>query len=568
MLSLPFEKCRSRLDFVSGSIYSSLLLLKRFRKPSMGETRVDLEHLLEDLRDAYPYSIAETILTEIIANSLDSGAGRITLTADPVQSTLTVVDNGSGMQRKAMRQYHDIAASTKVRGQGIGFAGVGIKLGLLVCEEVLTETRRGTTHVATQWHLASRHRAPWQWVPPLGLVGERGTAVRLKLRTPLSPLVDTGFVEGVLRRHFQPLLEPLFDPFLSAQYPSGIVLDINGRSLERHPMPAPDQAPLAVRLAKRRKPSALGYLARHAAPLPEDQQGVAISTLGKVIKRGWDWLGVTSLQSDRINGLIEVPDLAASLTLNKGDFIRTGARGAIYLTYRKAIQEAVSRQLEAWGDTRPGTPDASSRMLRPLERDLDRVLEELSDDFPLLASLVERRAGGQKRLPIDGKTGGRAMGTEALAIQAVPATTEVLPPSETEPNQPQPPPQPPDQDTPEAEPTTATLPPTPASMLPGHGRSRAPMRYGLGVQFEDLPDNSELGRLVESTVWINQAHPAYRRALASRSGGYHISLTVALALAPLAVEPHQEHAFITKFLSHWGQALDQPQPHRRRPRRK
>jgi hypothetical protein len=58
------------------------------------------------------------------------------------------------MQRTAMRRYHDIASSTKVRGQGIGFAGVGIKLGLLVCEEVVTETRRGKTHVATRWHLA------------------------------------------------------------------------------------------------------------------------------------------------------------------------------------------------------------------------------------------------------------------------------------------------------------------------------------------------------------------------------------------------------------------------------
>ena len=38
----------------------------------MGETRVDLQHLLEDLRDAYPGSIEETILTEIMANSLDS----------------------------------------------------------------------------------------------------------------------------------------------------------------------------------------------------------------------------------------------------------------------------------------------------------------------------------------------------------------------------------------------------------------------------------------------------------------------------------------------------------------
>jgi hypothetical protein len=117
--------------------------------------------------------------------------------------------------------------------------------------------------------------------------------------------------------------------------------------------------------------------------------------LGKVIKRGWDWLGVTSLQSERINGLIEVPDLAASLTLNKGDFIRTGTRGAVYLAYRKAIQEAVSRQLEAWGDARAGTPEAPVRMMRPLERDLDRVLEELFDDFPLLGSLVERRAAAK-----------------------------------------------------------------------------------------------------------------------------------------------------------------------------
>jgi hypothetical protein len=45
----------------------------------MGETRVDLLHLLEDLRDAYPASLEETILTEVVANSLDSGAGRVTL---------------------------------------------------------------------------------------------------------------------------------------------------------------------------------------------------------------------------------------------------------------------------------------------------------------------------------------------------------------------------------------------------------------------------------------------------------------------------------------------------------
>ena len=99
----------------------------------MGETRVDLLHLLEDLRDAYPGAPEETIVTEIVANSLDSGASHIALLTDPAQSTVTVLDDGSGMRRRDLSRYHDIAASTKTRGQGIGFAGVRIKLGLLAC---------------------------------------------------------------------------------------------------------------------------------------------------------------------------------------------------------------------------------------------------------------------------------------------------------------------------------------------------------------------------------------------------------------------------------------------------
>jgi HSP90 family molecular chaperone len=127
----------------------------------MGETRVDLLHLLEDLRDAYPGATEETILTEIVANALDSGASAITITVDPAAPALTIVDDGAGMRRRELARYHDIASSTKARGAGIGFAGVGIKLSLLLCHEVDTETRRGKNHVATRWHLASRHKAPW-----------------------------------------------------------------------------------------------------------------------------------------------------------------------------------------------------------------------------------------------------------------------------------------------------------------------------------------------------------------------------------------------------------------------
>jgi hypothetical protein len=155
-----------------------------------------------------------------------------------------------------------------------------------------------------------------------------------------------------------------------------------------------ERAILEVRIGRKRKPSALGYLVRDVVPLPEDQRGVAISTLGKIIRRGWDWLGVTPATPDLIGGTIELPALAECLTLNKAEFIRSGPRGMTYLAYRKAIQNAVSTQLAEWGDARDATETARRRIIRPVERDLERVLIDLADDFPLLGTLVAHRAGG------------------------------------------------------------------------------------------------------------------------------------------------------------------------------
>jgi hypothetical protein len=338
--------------------------------------------------------------------------------------------------------------------------------------------------------------------------------------------------------------------------------------------------PIAIRLGRRRTPSALGYIERHAFG-GADREGIAISTFGKVIKRGWDWLGVTPASHGRITGLIEASELAACLTLSKNDFIRNGARGATYLAYRKAIQEIVSRQLAAWGDGHDG--DVRPKMVR-LERDLERVLEDLAEDFPLLRSLVDRRSGGQKRLPMPGRGGervpaplftdppGRQAPSDAAAGSGA---SEVSPVTEPETSTPEPSDTLPSPRDPESgascprelEPITSDQdqfhPHAAAGGLDTTAGRRRPARYGLLVQFESRPGDLELGRLVDSTVWINDVHPAYTRAVGSRSVGYHTALTVALALAPLAVEPSQEHAFVTQFLAHWGGAPTGKRPSRR-----
>ena len=532
----------------------------------VGETRVDLQHLLEDLRDAYTGSLEETILTEVVANALDSGATHVRLVTDGSSATLTIIDNGRGMQRRDLTRYHDIAASSKRRGEGIGFAGVGIKLGLLVSREVITETRRGAVHVATRWHLASRNRAPWKWFPPPGLTTARGTAVQMVLTNQLSPLLDSGWVEEMLRRHFEPLLDASFVGILGRHYPNGVIFEVDGRQLAGVDRDGAERVPITIRLGRRRTPSALGYIERNVVARP-DNEGIAISTFGKVIKRGWDWLGLTQAGIGPVSGLIETPDLAASLTLSKNDFIRSGVRGASYLAYRKAIQEAVSRQLTVWDDRHDS--DAKPRMVR-LERDLERVLEDLADDFPLLRSLVDRRTGGQKRLPMPGRGRERVaaplfatfpMGGETLSNSGTPGVPDVPGEQGTSTSGPRPSPSPEpgaDRDNPperkplppeEGEPRAHTAAVCGLDTVAGR---RRPARYGLLVQFESRPGESELGRLVDSTILINDAHPAYARAVSSRSLGYHTAITVALALAPLAVEPTQEHSFITQFLAQWG----------------
>ena len=198
------------------------------------------------------------------------------------------------------------------------------------------------------------------------------------------------------------------------------------------------------------------------------------------------------------------------------------------------------------------------------------MLEDLADDFPLLQSLVNRRTGGQKRLPMPGRGSDRTpgplfanlltAGEEDEGREPQPADARPEPPSNPPPGSEQPMPNG-DSDRqdepPAAGPPPGDRPPRAgdealAGAVESIGARRRAARYGLLVQFESLPDNLELARLVDSTVWINDAHPAYTRAAASRSLGYHTALAVALSLAPLTVEPAEEHAFITQFLAQWG----------------
>ena len=102
----------------------------------------------------------------------------------------------------------------------------------------------------------------------------------------------------------------------------------------------------------------------------------------------------------------------------------------------------------------------------------------------------------------------------------------------------------------DSEPPEATTPAPPVArgILPpsaGVGGPRRPTRYGLAIDFEHLPESPDLGRLVESTVLVNTAHPAYARAVASRSEGYH---------GAVSRGPERGHSLIASLVSGGGRS--------------
>ena len=151
-----------------------------------------------------------------------------------------------------------------------------------------------------------------------------GTAISIVFRDYNSELLKDSFIEQVLHTHFYPILDKEFmDRILRYVYKKGVAFFINDRKIALLETEKPSQRKsFLVKLGKRGRAVGIGFLDRHEEELPEDQRGMAISTYGKVIKRGWDWVGVTPRNPRCLTGIVEIPQLSEILTTNKADFLK------------------------------------------------------------------------------------------------------------------------------------------------------------------------------------------------------------------------------------------------------
>jgi|WetSurMetagenome_2_1015567.scaffolds.fasta_scaffold18309_2 hypothetical protein len=510
------------------------MVLRLFTGPK-GETRVNLKHLLEDIRDSYSLPLSETIIVEIIANALDSRTGEIRLLTDPGNNTLTIIDDGKGMNQYEFQKYHDIAATTKIRGKGIGFAGIGAKLSLLV-GKVTTETIMNRHHAASEWWLETEQRAPWKSISPKNRIASRtGTSVSIACPAE-NPLTDEKFVKETVLKHFYPLIDSEFGLILNDIYTRPIKIYVNGCQLTGEPVFS-ERRMLIVKKGRRQKPIGFGFIVKADKDLDEDLRGMAISTYGKIIKRGWDWIGETPRNPGKITGIVEIPELAAILTTNKSDFLRDAASLAKFYAFRKSVQDTLRPVLQEMGEIASNT-ERKEAAARPLEKEIRNVLRRMIEDFPELSPLLGRLPGGDKTGGVIPDAGAQPIGTLVEGSGYLTGTSggdgegggiTAAPGADPEPR----------------------IQPDPAARekgIPHEGRQTLPT---LTIKYDDLPHVPEIGWLRENIVWINKGHPAYKK---TGPGGekYYTHLVVAWVLAGQLEESKSPLDFINQYMLIWG----------------
>jgi hypothetical protein len=303
-----------------------------------------------------------------------------------------------------------------------------------------------------------------------------------------------------------------------------------------------------VTVGKTRQPAGLGFLVKsgteqgwlqkllgQSAVISSLPSGLWISTFGKVIKGGWEWLGVVPKNAQDLSGLVEIPGLAEVLTTSKSDFLSDANSLKKYYKFRKAVQEAVLPLLQSLGEMAQGSHESPEKILKPLNKSITGALTRLVSDFPELESLL-----GQNRIEVAGRVKKEKLEREIVGGESSPVYRG------------------------EQESTVQSAPNTSSQSknlnplgVADESKSRMvrAKNAGLIVVLSDISHSGDLplGNIIEDTLTVNTAHPAWKKAKQKGMEEYHIILTVGSVLSRFLESEKDPQEFLNSFLMAWAQ---------------
>lgn len=307
--------------------------------------KIRLLSTLENLLGMYEYASTEVLVLEAVANGIDAGADAISirLERDTDGDYVEFHNNGRSMSRSDFANYHTVSYSTKQKGEGIGFAGVGAKIFMAAWEhaEIVTMSGEGDQIlVSRMWRERPRDgEDEVVWESNLDgatmgdVVGVRianhrpGTTYRVKIRYE-----DYTW----LKRH---LVERLQFWFNMALVSKRLSLTANGAAV----------SPWTPGGSQYRK---MPKYQSHSIPcrvwianddIPDEWRHITYYVLGKRIKSDMvDWVAEIKPQyAKRVFCMADASALAGYLTTNKENFERNFYTNKMLSRAKRAFYETL-----------------------------------------------------------------------------------------------------------------------------------------------------------------------------------------------------------------------------------
>ena len=194
---------------------------------------VDRVHTLENFLDMYHFKDEEVLICESFANAQDVFIAdkikkptiEITLEkAGPDVGYINIHNNATPMNEKQFQNYHKISGSVKVKGGGIGFAGVGAKVFLAsnIGGEIFTITGKNNSDFFSSRMVMTKDNVQYEKNLSLSeIFGNKthkhqyGTTYRVRVnkqgynyfKERLSHIVQFWWNHSLLKKHFTVIVD-------------------------------------------------------------------------------------------------------------------------------------------------------------------------------------------------------------------------------------------------------------------------------------------------------------------------------------------------------------------------
>lgn len=318
------------------------------------------------------------MVVESIANALDANASRIKITIE--DGIYSIEDDGKGMTKQEFEDnYHSLAFSTKTRGEGIGFAGVGAKLYLIFLEtgnKIVTETRSESFHGASELVLMEGE-PKWRHVAVLHL-DHNGTIYNVQLHKTHKQLLTPDKVMKIVQRHYNAILLGLY---------GDKIIEVNEIEVPARRVKTDQSASVTFNMQDK-----LGRVMRYRCQfilsnkeIPDDNRGLDTVVYGKIIKKEW-FVPVENIKPDfrrRITGYVLADGLSTLLTTNKADF-RPAENPRLWANFRSKVYDAFKKWLQKIGAYQKPTGEAPKSELLMLRKEVEQTLAKIFKE-PLIA---------------------------------------------------------------------------------------------------------------------------------------------------------------------------------------